>query len=132
MKMFGGPIMWQSSKQEAINTSTTEAELLSLSHTAEETLGPYRLLEQIQLGPKQLPRILCDKQRTVGLIQKDTPQVTSKLKHFDIHDLWLRQVRRDGNVAVHWVQTKDMPSDGFTKPLSTKKRNHFSQAIRPG
>jgi hypothetical protein len=45
MKMFGGPIMWQSSKQKTITMSTTEAELSSLSHTARETTGLYRLFK---------------------------------------------------------------------------------------
>ena len=129
MKMFSGPIMWQSSKQKTVTTSTTEAELLSLSHTARETIGLYRLFEQIQFDPEQQPRILCDNQQTVGLIQKDRPQLTSKLKHVDIHNLWLRQVHKDGKVAVHWVQTKDMPSDGFTKPLSSEKHNHFVKQL---
>jgi hypothetical protein len=129
MKLFSGPIMWQSSKQKTVTTSTTEAELLSLSHTAKETIGLYRLFQQIQFDPEQQPRILCDNQQTVGLIQKETPQLTSKLKHVDIHNFWLRQVHRDGKVAVQWVPTTDMPSDGFTKPLSTEKHAHFVRQL---
>ena len=73
IKLFSRPIMWQSSKQKTVTTSTTEAELLSLSHTARETIGLYRLFEQIQFDPEQQPRILCDNQQTVSLIQKDRP-----------------------------------------------------------
>ena len=125
MKLFKGPIMWQSSKQKTVTTSTTEAELLSLSNTAKETIGLYRLFAQIEFDPEQQPRILCDNQQTVGLIQKDRPQTTSKLKHVDIHNLWLRQTHREGKVTVQWVSTKDMPSDGFTKPLSAEGHAHF-------
>ncbi|EFQ91334.1 hypothetical protein PTT_11852 [Pyrenophora teres f. teres 0-1] len=129
MKLFKGPIMWQSSKQKTVTTSTTEAELLSLSHTAKETIGLYRLFEQIQFDPEHLPRILCDNQQTTGLIQKDRPQASSKLKHVDIHSLWLRQVYRDGIVTVQWVPTTEMPSDGFTKPLSAEKHSQFQYAL---
>lgn len=129
MKLFSGPIMWQSSKQKTVTTSTTEAELLSLSSTARETIGLYRLFEQIQFDPEHQPRILCDNQQTVGLIQKERPQLTSKLKHVGIHSLWLRQTHRDGKVAVQWVPTTDMPSDGFTKPLSTEKHVHFVRQL---
>ena len=125
MKLFSGPIMWQSSKQKTVTTSTTEAELLSLSHTAKETIGLYRLFAQIEFDPESQPRILCDNQQTVGLIQKERPQITSKLKHVDIHSLWLRQSHQDGKVAVQWVPTADMPSDGFTKPLSAEKHAYF-------
>ena len=125
MKLFSGPIMWQSFKQKTVTTSTTEAELLSLSHTAKETIGLYRLFKQIQFDPEQQPRILCDNQQTTGLIQKDRPQTSSKLKHVDIHSLWLRQVYRDSIVTVQWVPTTEMPSDGFTKPLSAEKHSQF-------
>ena len=125
MKLFKGPIMWQSSKQKTVTTSTTEAELLSLSHTAKETIGLYRLFKQIQFDPEHQPRILCDNQQTTGLIQKDRPQLSSKLKHVDIHNLWLRQTYRDGVIHVKWVSTSEMPADGFTKPLSAEKHSQF-------
>ena len=32
-------------------------------------------------------------------------------------------------VAVQWVPTTDMPSDGFTKPLSTEKHIHFVRQL---
>jgi hypothetical protein len=42
--------------------------LLSLSYTAKETIGLYRLFKQIQFDPEHQPRILCDNQQTTGLI----------------------------------------------------------------
>ncbi|RKK06490.1 hypothetical protein BFJ65_g18687 [Fusarium oxysporum f. sp. cepae] len=129
MKLFSGAIMWQSSKQKTVTTSTTEAELLSLSHTARETIALYRLFEQIQFDPQHQPRILCDNQQTVGLIQKERPQLTSKLKHIDIHNFWLRQIHKDGKITVQWVPTTDMPADGFTKPLSAEKHSHFVKQL---
>lgn len=68
MKLFKGPIMWQSSKQKTITTSTTKAELLSLLHIAKETIGLYRLFKQIQFDPKHQPRILYNNQQTTRLI----------------------------------------------------------------
>ena len=129
MKLFGGAILWQSSKQKTVTTSTTEAELLSLSHTARETIALYRLFAQVQFDPELQPLILCDNQQTVGLIQKEKPQLTTKLKHVDIHNFWLRQIYRDGKISVQWVPTTDMPADGFTKPLSAEKHSHFIKQL---
>jgi hypothetical protein len=129
MKLFGGAIMWQSSKQKSVTTSTTEAELLSLSHTARETIALYQLFQQIQFDPELQPRILCDNLQTVGLIQKERPQLTSRLKHVDIHNFWLRQIHQDGKVTVQWVPTTDMPADGFTKPLSAEKHSQFRKQL---
>ena len=129
MRLFNGPIMWQSSKQKTVTTLTTEAELLSLSHTARETIALYRLFANIEFDPEHLPSILCDNQQTVGLIQKERPQLTSKLKHVDIHNLWLRQIHQEGKIKVQWVPTTSMPADGFTKPLSTEKHSQFMKQL---
>jgi hypothetical protein len=53
MKTFGKPIMWQSSKQKTVTSSTTEAERLSPSHVVREIMGLYRLFKQIQFDPEQ-------------------------------------------------------------------------------
>jgi hypothetical protein len=94
-----------------------------------ETMDLYRLFEQIHSDPEHQPNIFCDNQQTVGLIQKERPQLTSKLKRVDVHNLWLGQIHKDGKVAVDWVQTKDMPADGFTKALRTEKHNHFMKHL---
>jgi hypothetical protein len=94
-------IMWQSSKQRPVTTSTTEAELLSPSHTAKEKIVYTGCFQQIQFDPEHQP----------VLILKDRPQLISKL------NFWLRQIHQDGEVAVQWVPTTDMPLDGFTNPL---------------
>jgi hypothetical protein len=46
IKLFNGPIMWQSSKQKTVSTSTTEAELLALSHVGKEVQHMARSSEQ--------------------------------------------------------------------------------------
>src|SRR5207248_4897786 len=46
-KLFGGAIDWSSTKQKTVTTSTTEAELLALSHAATEALWWNRLFEDI-------------------------------------------------------------------------------------
>ena len=35
-QLFGGPIDWKSTKQRTVTTSSTEAELLALSHAAKD------------------------------------------------------------------------------------------------
>ena len=46
-QLFGGSIDWKSSKQKSATTSSTEAELLALTHTAEELYAWQRLFGAI-------------------------------------------------------------------------------------
>ena len=49
MKLFGGLIGWRASKQDTVTTSTTEAELLTLSQAAKEALYVSRLIMELSV-----------------------------------------------------------------------------------
>jgi hypothetical protein len=115
IKLFNGPIAWQASKQKTVVTSTTEAELLSLSHTAKEVLALSRLFEQITFDPEEQPVIKCDNLQTVGIVTKERFPAATKLRHVDTHQFWLRQEVASGKVLVQWIPTREMAADGLTK-----------------
>jgi hypothetical protein len=124
-KLFGGPIQWQASRQKTVTLSTTEAELLSLTHASKELQALDRLFIQLRLDIDQQTSINCDNQQTVGILNKELPRLSSKLRHVDIHQLWLRQEVDEGRVCVKWTPSQDMIADGFTKPLSKQKHQIF-------
>ena len=92
MKLFGAPILWKSGKQAIVTTSTTEAELLSLSAGASELYSLQRLFQGLDfdLG-RPVTTIYCDNQQTIRLVTSEIPQLTTRLKHVDIRQHWLRQ-----------------------------------------
>jgi len=115
IKLFNGPIAWQSSKQKTVVTSTTEAELLALSTIAKEVIAMTRLFSQISFDPEEQPVIKCDNLQTVGIVTKERSPYASKLRHIDIHQFWLRQEVQSGKVLIQWVPTAEMKADGLTK-----------------
>ena len=118
IKLFNGPIMWQSSKQKTVSTSTTEAELLSLSHVGKEVQHMARIFKAIRFDPEQELQIECDNQQTVQIVSNQLPTISTKLRHVDIHQFWLRQEVQDGKFVVQWVPLSEMPADELTKPLT--------------
>ena len=129
IKLFGGPIACQSTLQRTIVLSTTEAEIMALTSVGREIMSIRRLCKSIRFDPECDSPLLCDNQQTVGCINKDHPQLTTKMRHIDIHHLWLRQESKKGIIAVLWVPTNDQPADGFTKPLGVQKHNDFIQKL---
>jgi hypothetical protein len=74
-------------------------------------------------------KIWCDNKQAVGLIQKKRPELTTKLRHVDIHHFWLRQVHEQGLIEVQWIPTDEMMADGFTKALEAQKHHKFVQQL---
>ena len=121
-KMFGGAVDWRASKQKIVTTSATEAELLAISNAARETYWWKRFFKDVGLEldtPK--PTILCDNSQTVGLIEKEEPNLKTRLRHVDIHHHWVRQESQNNNIHVQWTPTSQMPADGLTKALVYQK-----------
>ena len=125
IQLFGGPVVWKASRQTTVTTSTTEAELLALSETAKETIALKRLFRDIQLVLDAPFSIACDNQQTIRLVIGSSERISTKLRHVDIHNLWLRQEYARGAFKLTYLATKDMPADGLTKNLSRAKFEHF-------
>jgi hypothetical protein len=128
LKLFGGAIDWRSTRQRSVTTSSTEAELLALSHTATEVYWMRRLFKSIQLQLDQYT-VECDNQQTIRLLTTPAIKLATKLKHVDIHHHWLRQEVQDRRLQIEWVPTTEMPADGLTKALSTQKHQAFIRQI---
>jgi hypothetical protein len=130
LKLFNGPVDWRSTKQRTVTTSSTEAELLALSHASKDVIWWKRLFTGIrQLDIDKDFAILCDNTQTIRLLTAETPQVNTKLKHIDIHGHWLRQEIANGVLQIQWVPTTEMPADGLTKALPRQRFDIFVKQL---
>jgi hypothetical protein len=128
--LFRGPIEWKSIKQKTVSTSTTEAELLSLSHASTSLLWWQRFFKSLRLDLNSADlTINCDNQQTVRLMVKEAPRLVTKLKHVDIHHHWLREQVAKGSIHIDWIPTSQMPADGFTKALTRQKHENFVRQL---
>jgi hypothetical protein len=123
--LFGGPIAWKSSKQRRVVTSSTEAELVALTQATKEYLATIRLVEELQLKLDDDYIMWCDNQQTLRLLTAERPQATSKLRHININNLWLRQELQKGVLKYNWVKTNAMVADGTTKAMPGQKHALF-------
>ena len=129
MKLFGGPVAWKANKQDTVTTSSTEAELLAMTSAAREMCSMKRLFDGLRLQLGFDPSIYCDNLQAIGIITKTAQQLQTKLKHVDIHQLWLRQEYQQGRVDVDWVESAKMPADGLTKFLPKKRFADFIKML---
>jgi hypothetical protein len=125
MTLFGGPIVWKASRQATVTTSTTEAELLSLQHTAAEAMALERLFKDISLDLQEPLKLYCDNLQTIRLVVNEGERINTRLRHVDIQNMWMKQEFKKGRFILEYLPTSEMPADGLTKNLSRQKFEHF-------
>jgi hypothetical protein len=127
--LYGGPILWKAARQATVTTSTTEAELLALEHTAKEAIALERFFRSLSLDLGQLMEIFCDNQQTIRLVVGKNERISTRLRHVDIQNLWLRQEYARGKFLITYLPTADMPADGLTKCLPRQKFENFRRLL---
>ncbi len=129
IQLFGGPIAWKANKQATVTTSSTEAELLALSQTAKEAIFMRRLLASMKLQLDEKLVVLCDNTQTIRLITEESMKLSTRLRHVDIHNHWLRQEYQAGRVGIEWIESARMPADGLTKALPKQRHDTFIKQL---
>ena len=86
IKLFGSCVSWKAGKQPTVTTSSTKAELLALSHAAKEQIGLSRLFNELGLNLDDDLTLFCNNLQTIRLIKEPNTQLTTKLRHVDIHN----------------------------------------------
>ena len=112
-----------------MTTSTTEAELLAISHVASLLLWWKRFFNALTLDLDEDYTINCDNLQTVRLLVTKAPKLVTKLRHVDVHQHWLRQEVEARSINIQWISTTDMPADGMTKALPKQKHKTFLQQL---
>ena len=127
--LYGMPIDWKATMLRSVTRSTTEAELYALSAAGVESQYWDRFCRNIGFTLHTKKALWCDNAQTVRLVQGDADRIQTKLRHVDIHQMWLRQEVDSGRITVEWKPTAEMPADGFTKLLPRQKHENFMRQL---
>ena len=127
-RLFQGLVDWKASKQKTVTTSSTEAELLAISAAGKEVLWWDRFFQSISFNPGHTTNIQCDNIQTIRALS-NTSKFTTKLRHVDIHNHWLRQEIAKQSIKVHWTSTTAILADGLTKALPPQRHQEFVRLI---
>jgi hypothetical protein len=127
--LYGMPIDWKATVLRSVTRSTTEAELYALSAAGVESQYWDRFCRNIGFTLHTKKALWCDNAQTVRLVQGDADRIQTKLRHVDIHQMWLRQEVDSGRITVEWKPTAEMPADGFTKLLPRQKHENFIRQL---
>jgi hypothetical protein len=127
---FGAPVLWKANKQAGVTTSSTEAEIRAASEAASYLIALGRLFDEISLDLNRGLELLGDNLQTIRALSAQTHTISTRIRHVDIHQHWLRQEVLAGTLSLGWVNSKDMAADGLTKRLSTEQHAQFVRQLR--
>ena len=102
-----------STTQATVALSSAEAEYAALVKAASNLLGVQALMED--LGVKDVPlKVHTDSSAAIGIASRTG---LGKLRHLEVHLLWVQQHVRNGRFELLKVLGKNNAADIFTKHL---------------
>jgi len=110
-----GPIHAKSTKQKIVTKSSTEAELVATSDSANQTLHMRQFL--LEQGYNQTySEIFQDNISCMNLLNKGR-SCSERTRHMSIRYFWLTEKIRKNEIKLTHIRTEDMSANVLTKPL---------------
>ena len=126
--MAGGPVSWSSKRQATVALSTTEAEYMSLTRTAQQVLWTYSFMSEVGLT-REFPAILHgDNTSSIALTLNTKGH--ARAKHIDIRHHYIRERVSKGEIKVLHVPSEDNLADILTKPLQRITHQKLVRALK--
>lgn len=123
----GSVFSWESKKQNLVALSSTEAEYVALSTAAKEAVYIKKLITEIGFGIKSPMVLNSDNQSAQHLVKN--PIYHARSKHIDIKYHHIRELYKNNEITLNYVNTNEMMSDILTKNLPKVKHCKFTQAM---
>jgi hypothetical protein len=114
--LAGGPISWKSKSQPTVALSSTEAEYMALTASAQEAISLKALCADFSIHSEAPVLIYGDNQGSLAMAQNPTMHQTAK--HISIKQHFIREKVSAGDVRLEYIPTRSMLADALTKPLA--------------
>ena len=110
-----GAVHCRSSKQLIVTKSSTEAELVGLSDSANQSIyiRTFLVAQGYKMGPVT---IYQDNQSCMALVERGRSGA-ERTRHIQIRYFWVKERVDTGEVRVEYLRSEDMYANVLTKPL---------------
>jgi len=111
-------ISWHSKKQACVALSTAEAEYIAAESCCAQIFRLKQQLADFGLKISKVP-LLCDNTSAINLTKNHIQH--SRTKHIEIRHDFIRDLVKNGDCDVKFIETKLQLADIFTKPLPKER-----------
>ncbi|KJZ70698.1 hypothetical protein HIM_09922 [Hirsutella minnesotensis 3608] len=120
-------ISWTSKRQPCVTLSSTEAEYVALTQSAQEAIWLRSLMKDLchpQAGPTVIHE---DNKGSIDLA--NNPQHHSRTKHISLKWHFIREKVAEGTISLNKIEGTKQPADGLTKALPRDAFLRFRDAL---
>jgi hypothetical protein len=121
-------VAWKSAWIKARCVSSGEAETYALSECVRWGLHIKYIGEELSIDMPDRPAILSDATAALGFAGKSDG--TGEMKHIDLREAWIKELKSDDIIRVKVPGTLDQ-TEPFTKILSLSEFQAHEDAIMP-
>jgi hypothetical protein len=114
LQVLGSPVSWSSHVQPTQAVSTVDSEIHAMSAACREALWVAKLADKMGI-PARPFMVRGDSHGAICAVTKYT--YTKHAKHIGIHQDFMRDRYRMGDLVFQHIRGIDNPADIFTKPL---------------
>ncbi|UYV62601.1 hypothetical protein LAZ67_2001282 [Cordylochernes scorpioides] len=128
---WGGPIAWESKKQQTVALSSTESEYIALCEAGKEAVYLRALLHEMGFGELlNEPTVLKTDDQGAQQLARN-PVHHARTKHIDIKWHYIRSICSDGLIEVVHTPTQENVADILTKglPRVLKKKKNAQEPL---
>ena len=111
----GGPVSWESKRQETIALSTVEAEYMGFSRAATQALWISKYLSKIELPTLRPIMIHADNNGSISHSLNNKNHW--RTKHIDVRHHFVKDQVKWGNITFQYIPSSNNIADLFTKPF---------------
>ena len=113
--LSSGAVSWSSKKQPIVTLSTTEAEFVAAAMCVCQALWIKRVLKELGHSNNECTEVKCDNSSTIKLSKN--PVMHGRSKHIDVRYYFLRNLTKEGTIALVHCRSHEQLADIMTKPL---------------
>ena len=121
--LLGGFIYWKCKRASTIALSTVKAETDALAETIREAKWLRYLFTELQAPISGPIAVFGNNQGSIS--NAHNPNLHARTKHTLLKFHYVREEVSVGTISIKYLDTKSMPADGLTKPLTLPKHQAF-------
>jgi len=126
----GGPVSWESKRQDTVTLSTVEAEYMAFLQTTTQAIWISKYFDEVGL-PTQKP-IVIHADNSGAISNSINHKNHQRMKHIDMCHHFVKEHTKSGEIVFQYIPSTENIADILTKSLPREATRKFTSYLSLG